>query len=121
MRSPAPRDEEVKARTAAPLTPDLHTGGVRLEDPMNRLRIVLAFVLIIALAVPALARGPNQPNPPGKAYGFYGCMCPFTAEPVTPGAYKRLLVTDFGYTPAEAAEFFNTFRDVLCDPTMPWR
>ncbi len=85
---------------------------------MNRLRIVLAFVLIIALAVPALARAPNAPDPSGNAYGFYGCCCPGTQAmglcPLTPGAFQRALVDYFDLTPRQAAQTMVANRDILC-------
>ncbi len=60
---------------------------------MNRLPLALAFILVIALAATAIARGPNAPAPPGNAYGAYGCCCPWSAYlgicPVTPGELLR--------------------------------
>ena len=86
---------------------------------MKRLRIVLAFVILVAgLAMPGLARAPLAPSPPGDAYGAYGCCCPGTAWlglcPLTPGAFQRALVEYFGLTPRESAQIMQSNMDLLC-------
>lgn len=102
---------------------------------MNRLRIVLAFVLIIALALPAFARAPNQPNPPGKAYGAYGCCCPLTDAvvgcPATPGKFMQAGRDWMGMNPREGAKWLyglglietdkvSDYLDFFCGSVWPY-
>ena len=57
---------------------------------MKKLPWILGLVVVIALAGTSLARAPN---PPGNAYGAYGCCCPYSAWlglcPLTPGEFMQ--------------------------------
>jgi len=60
---------------------------------MHKLVLTTFLVATLALVASAGARAPVAANPPGNAYGAYGCCCPYSdflgACPLTPGAFLQ--------------------------------